>query len=68
MQQIARSIWLHLATSDIKLECTHRPGKDNVKADILSRVYERGLIHDQLFDHCTCWPINAQHFYPNMFI
>ena len=46
-----RSIWLLLATYDIKLECTRIPGKDHVKADILSRVFERGLINGQLFDH-----------------
>ena len=68
MQQVARSIWLLLATYDIKLECSHIPGKDNVKANILSRVFERGLINGQLFDHCTWWPINGQHFYPNVFI
>ena len=68
MQQVARSIWLLLATYDIKLECTHIPGKDNVKADILSRVFESGLINDQLFDHCTWWPVNGRHFYPNVFI
>ena len=68
MQQVARSIWLLLATHDIKLECTHIPGKDNVKADIFSRVFERGLVNDHLFDHCTWWPIKGYHFYPNMFI
>ena len=68
MQQVARSIWLLLATHDIKLECTHIPGKDNIKADILSRVYERRLVNHHLFDHCTWWPIKGQHFYPNVFI
>ena len=68
MQQVARSIWLLLATYDIKVECTHIPGKDNVKADILSRVFERGVINDQLFHHCTWWPVNGCHFYPNVFI
>ena len=68
MQQVARSVWLFLATYDIKLECTHIPGKNNVKADILSRVYERGLANYHLFDHCTWWPIKGQHFYPNVFI
>ena len=68
MQQVARSIWLLLATYDIKLECTHIPGKDNVKADILSRVFERGLLKGWLFNECVWWPVKGQYFYPNLFI
>ena len=50
-----------MAIVDIKLECTHNPGKDNVKADILSRVFERWLVNDHLFGQCTWWPVSCQH-------
>ena len=43
MQAVARSIWLIAASNDIKLLYSYIPGVNNVKADALSRLFERGF-------------------------
>ena len=70
MQSISRSIWLVAASKDISLHFVHIAGKENMKADILSRVFESGLNQDQmnLFEQHVWWPVHGSSFYPNIFV
>ena len=49
MQAVARLIWLIAVSNDIRLLYSHIPGVNNVKADALSRLFERGVSHQKLF-------------------
>ena len=49
MKAVARSIWLIAASKDIKLVYSHIPGVANVKADALSRLFERGFSYHSWF-------------------
>ena len=70
MQSISRSIWLVAASKDINLDFVHIAGKDNTKADILSRVFENGLNEEQMnqFEKYVWWPVHGSRFYPNVFV
>ena len=68
MQAVARSIWLIAASNDIKLVYSHIPGTENVKADALSRLFERGFNYQAWFQDCKWWPIHGAYFFPNLFI
>ena len=43
-----RNIWLITAFYDISLQISHIKGKDNIKADALSRLYSNKLVHQEI--------------------
>ena len=70
MQAVIRSIWLIAATNDIQVQGVHVPGTQNVKADILSRLFDHtiNLARINTFTDCKWWPIHGAWFQPNMLI
>ena len=66
MQSVARSVWFLTASNDITLEYTHISGVLNVKADILSRVFEKystkNLLHT--FNDVNWWFVKDSACYP----
>ena len=68
MQTVARSIWLIAASNDINLVYSHIAGTENVKADALSRLFERGFTYQTWFSDCKWWPVHGAYFFPNSFI
>ena len=68
MQAVARLIWFLAAIYDIKLEYCNIVGVHNVKADVLSRMFERGFTYLHMFKDSTWWQVQGAHFYPNVFI
>ena len=68
MQAVARSVWPVAAIKYFKLTCSHIPGVDNGKADILSRVFEGNLSDLKQFEECIWWPVQGHYCYPNIFV
>ena len=70
LQSVARSIWLIAAIKDIDIEYVHISGVYNVKADVLSRVFQD--VHTveklDLFENYTWWPVDGKNFYPNLLV
>ena len=46
-----RNIWLLAALHDVEIELKHIPGKKNIKADVLSRIYPGSLVDQGVFRH-----------------
>ena len=53
MQSVAKSLWLLAAIRDIQLEFSHISGVENIKADILSRLFQ----DDWCSKNLTCFKI-----------
>ena len=70
MQSVARTVWLIAASKDINIKCSHIAGSDNVKADVLSRMFEgkEHLNKLDMFKDFRLWPVHESAFYPNNFI
>ena len=67
MQGVAKTIWLIGASKDINIKCSHIAGSDNVKADILSRLFEgkNKLNEFHKVNDLTLWPVHGNAFFPN---
>ena len=70
MQSVARSIWLIAAIKDIAGEYVHIPGVHNIKADVLSRIFQDVYTVEklELFKNYTWWPVDGKNFYPNLIV
>ena len=70
MQAVIRSIWLIAASHDIQVQSVHVSGSQNVKADILSRLFDSTTNPQRvnIFTNCKWWPIHGSWFQPNMLI
>ena len=66
IQSVARSVWLLAAINDITLEYTDISGMLNVKADILSRVFEKNSTKNllQTFKDVNWWVVKDRACYP----
>ena len=64
LQSVARSIWLIAASKDIVIEYVHIAGTANVKADVLSRMFQNvsNAQKLQLFENCVWWPVGGKFF------
>ena len=70
LQSVARSIWLVATVKDIDIEYVHISGVDNVKADVLSRIFQDICTVEKLdlFKDYTWWPVEGKNFYPNLLV
>ena len=64
LQTVARSIWLIAATKDIDIEYVHILGVDNVKVDVLSRMFQDVCPVEKLnlFNDYVWWPVDRNFF------
>ena len=46
-----RNIWLLAALHDVEIELKHIPGKENIEADVLSRIYSGSLVDEGVLRH-----------------
>ena len=61
-----RNIWLLAALHDVEIELKHIPGKENIEADVLSRIYSDSPVDEEILRHLRenyIWDnIPVQHF------
>ena len=61
-----RNIWLLAALHDVEIELKHIPGKENIEADVLSRLYSDSPVDEGVLRHLRknyIWDnIPVQHF------